>query len=56
MAGLLKYFKLKWHNEGNYDEGKLKGLPDPNGELSKWIDWNIRHLRDFDSSTNPNHR
>jgi len=37
MAGLLKYFKLKWCNKGNDDEGKLKGLSDPNGELSKAV-------------------
>jgi len=32
MVGLLKYFKLKWRNEG-----KSKGLPNPNGELSKVV-------------------
>jgi len=37
LAGLLKYFKLKRCNEGNDDEGKLKDLPDPNGELSKVV-------------------
>ena len=37
MAGLLKYFKLKQHHEENDDEGKPKGLPDPNGDLSKVV-------------------
>jgi len=37
MVGLLKYFKLKWCNKGNDDEGKVKGLPDPNGELNKVV-------------------
>jgi len=37
MAGLLNYFKLKRRNEGNDDEGKSKGLPVPNGELSKVV-------------------
>ena len=35
MAGLLKYFKrLREENEG---EGKPKGLPEPNGDLSKVV-------------------
>ena len=36
MAGLLKYFKLKQRHEDN-DEEKPKGLPDPNGDLSKVV-------------------
>ena len=35
MAGLLKYFKPKQRHEDNDDEEKPKGLPDPNGDLSK---------------------
>ena len=35
MVGLLKYFKPKQHHEDNDDKVKLKGLPDPNGDLSK---------------------
>jgi len=37
MAELLKYFKLKQRNKENDDEGKWKGLPDPNGELSEVV-------------------
>ena len=37
MAGLLKYFKPKQHHEDNGDEVKPKGLPDPDGNLSKVV-------------------
>ena len=37
MVGLLKYFKPKQHHKDNDDEVKLKGLPDPNGDLSKVV-------------------
>ena len=37
MAGLLKYFKPKQRHEDNDDEEKPKGLPDPNGDLSKVV-------------------
>ena len=37
MAGLLKYFKPKQLHEDNDDEVKPKGLPDPNGDLSKVV-------------------
>ena len=37
MAGLLKYFKPKQRHEDNNDEEKPKGLPDPNGDLSKVV-------------------
>ena len=37
MAGVLKYFKPKLHHKDHDDEGKPKGLPDPNGDLSKVV-------------------
>ena len=37
MVGLLKYFKPKQRHKDNDDEVKLKGLPDPNGDLSKVV-------------------
>ena len=37
MAGLLKYFKPKQRHEDNDDEVKPKGLPYPNGDLSKVV-------------------
>ena len=37
MAGMLKYFKPKRRHEDDDNEGKLKGLPDPNGDLSKVV-------------------
>lgn len=37
MAGLLKYFKPKQHHGKGNDDEKPKGLPDPNGDLSKVV-------------------
>ena len=38
MAGLLKYFiKSKRLHKENEGEGKPKGLPEPNGDLSKVV-------------------
>ena len=36
-AGLLKYFKPKQRYKDNDNEVKPKGLPDPNGDLSKVV-------------------
>ena len=37
MAGMLKYFKPKRRHEDDDNEGKSKGLSDPNGDLSKVV-------------------
>ena len=36
-GGLIKYFKPKQGHEDNDDKVKPKGLPDPNGDLSKVV-------------------
>ena len=36
-AKVQVYFKPKQHHEDNDDEVKLKGVPDPSGDLSKVV-------------------
>ena len=51
-CNILKYFKPKQRHEDNDDEVKPKGLPDPNGDLSKVVPSSSIEVTEYSEVTN----